>query len=219
METLVHSDALSRFGYALSDSTRTQILLSLRAGPGYPSELADKIGVSRQILSNHLACLRGCGGSLTALHLSPRFTLSFDVPRGSGFDAYMSDPARPVPYRVQPSLSPWAKGSTWPYWLVDDQRFAEGRHDVLTYSSEPLTAPLKLAGTPLVHLVASTSGTDSDWVVKLIDVYPATNPGKPFLAGYRLPIAMEVMRARYREDPASALVALRRPHTRTGSLA
>ena len=61
METLVHSDALSRFGYALSDSTRTRILLSLRTGPGYPSELADKIGVSRQILSNHLACLRGCG--------------------------------------------------------------------------------------------------------------------------------------------------------------
>ena len=61
MEALVQSDALSRFGYALSDSTRTQILLSLRTGPGYPSELADKIGVTRQILSNHLACLRGCG--------------------------------------------------------------------------------------------------------------------------------------------------------------
>ncbi|MFC4127017.1 ArsR/SmtB family transcription factor [Nocardia rhizosphaerae] len=61
MDTVMQRDALSRFGYALSDSTRTQILLSLRAGPGYPSELADKIGVSRQILSNHLACLRGCG--------------------------------------------------------------------------------------------------------------------------------------------------------------
>ncbi|TJZ78507.1 winged helix-turn-helix transcriptional regulator [Rhodococcus oryzae] len=61
MDTLVNSDALSRFGYALSDSTRSQILLSLRNGPGYPSDLADKIGVSRQILSNHLACLRGCG--------------------------------------------------------------------------------------------------------------------------------------------------------------
>lgn len=61
METLVHRDALVRFGYALSDPTRTQILLSLRAGPGYPSEMAEKIGVSRQILSNHLACLRGCG--------------------------------------------------------------------------------------------------------------------------------------------------------------
>ncbi|WP_405136345.1 ArsR/SmtB family transcription factor [Nocardia sp. NBC_01388] len=61
MDIVTHSDALSRFGYALSDSTRTQILLSLRTAPGYPSELADKIGVSRQILSNHLACLRGCG--------------------------------------------------------------------------------------------------------------------------------------------------------------
>lgn len=61
METLIHRDALARFGYALSDTTRTQILLSLRSGPGYPSELADQIGVSRQILSNHLACLRGCG--------------------------------------------------------------------------------------------------------------------------------------------------------------
>ena len=61
MATLIHRDALARFGYALSDTTRTQILLSLRSGPGYPSELADQIGVSRQILSNHLACLRGCG--------------------------------------------------------------------------------------------------------------------------------------------------------------
>ena len=61
MEMLVRSDALSRFGYALSDATRTQILLNLRAGGGYPSELAESIGVSRQVLSNHLACLRGCG--------------------------------------------------------------------------------------------------------------------------------------------------------------
>ncbi|QBJ97136.1 ArsR family transcriptional regulator [Rhodococcus sp. ABRD24] len=61
METLVHRDALARFGYALSDATRAQILLSLRAGPGYPSDLADTIGVSRQLVSNHLACLRGCG--------------------------------------------------------------------------------------------------------------------------------------------------------------
>lgn len=61
METLVHQEALARFGYALSDTTRTQILLNLRAAPGYPSELAEQLGVSRQIVSNHLACLRGCG--------------------------------------------------------------------------------------------------------------------------------------------------------------
>ena len=61
MQTVIGSDALSRFGYAISDATRAEILLILREGPGYPSELADRIGVSRQILSNHLACLRGCG--------------------------------------------------------------------------------------------------------------------------------------------------------------
>lgn len=65
MPTITRSDALSRFGYALSDATRAEILLMLRDGPGYPSELADKIGVSRQILSNHLSCLRGCGLVLT----------------------------------------------------------------------------------------------------------------------------------------------------------
>lgn len=61
MDSLVHGDALARFGNALSDATRSQILLRLRVGPGYPSDLAEQIGVSRQILSNHLACLRGCG--------------------------------------------------------------------------------------------------------------------------------------------------------------
>jgi len=72
---------------------------------------------------------------------------------------------------------------------------------VLSYSSAPLTAPLHLSGTPLVHLVASTSGTDSDWVVKLIDVYPAQQPDKPALGGYELAIAMDVVRGRYRTDP------------------
>ena len=148
------------------------------------------------------ACVRACPASLTALHLAAGSRLTFDLPRERGSRAYVSDPARPVPYRVQPSLSPWAPGSTWVTWLVDDQRFAEGRHDVLTYTSEPLRQPLKLAGTPFVHLRASTSGTDSDWVVKLIDVYPDAGAPKPQLAGYRLPIAMEVMRGRYRDDPA-----------------
>ncbi|MDT5015395.1 MAG: ArsR family transcriptional regulator, cadmium/lead-responsive transcriptional repressor, partial [Mycobacterium sp.] len=61
VETLVHTDALARFGHALSDKTRTQILLSLRKTHSYPADLAEQIGVSRQILSNHLSCLRGCG--------------------------------------------------------------------------------------------------------------------------------------------------------------
>ena len=148
------------------------------------------------------ACASGCPANLERLYLSPHRRLDFDAEPGNTFDVYISDPSRPVTYRARPNLSPWAAGSTWRYWLVDDQRFAEARPDVLTYESEPLTEPLKLAGTPLVHLVASTSGTDSDWVVKLIDVYPDQYPQKPDLGGYELAIAMDVMRGRYRTDPA-----------------
>jgi putative CocE/NonD family hydrolase len=148
------------------------------------------------------ACASGCPANLTPLYLAPNERLSFTAPTARAFDSYVSDPAKPVTYRARPNLSPWAPGSTWRYWLVDDQRFADGRPDVLAYASEPLRAPVRLAGTPLVHLVASTSGTDSDWIVKLIDVYPDQVPDKPALGGYQLPIAMDVIRGRYRTDPA-----------------
>ncbi len=149
------------------------------------------------------ACMKGCPANLTPLYLAADSRLSFDVPSRKGADTYISDPAKPVTYRARPNLSPWANGSTWRFWLVDDQRFADARPDVLSYTSTPLTQPLKLAGTPLVHLVASTSGTDSDWIVKLIDVYPDQYPQKPELGGYELAIAMDVMRARYRNDPSN----------------
>jgi putative CocE/NonD family hydrolase len=148
------------------------------------------------------ACMRGCPANLTPLYLGASNSLSFSAPSAPGFDQYVSDPAKPVTYRARPNLSPWANGSTWRFWLEDDQRFAEGRPDVLSYSGQTLTAPLRLAGTPLVHLVASTSGTDSDWVVKLIDVYPDQYPQKPEMGGYQLAIAMDVIRGRYRTDPA-----------------
>lgn len=148
-----------------------------------------------------LSCLTGCPANLTPLFLAPRGKLGFEAHAVRGSTAFISDPARPVPYRARADLSPWARGSTWQSWLVDDQRFAEARRDVVTFAGAPLSRPLKLAGTPLVHLVASTSGTDSDWIVKLIDVYPDDYP-KPALAGYEFPIAMDVMRARYRDDPA-----------------
>jgi putative CocE/NonD family hydrolase len=128
--------------------------------------------------------------------------LSFSAPNAGAFDSYVSDPARPVTYRARPNLPPFGPNSTWRQWLVDDQRFAEARPDVLSYTTAPLTEPLRLAGTPLVHLVAATSGTDSDWVVKLIDVYPDQSPKKPELGGYQLAIAMDVIRGRYRTDPA-----------------
>ena len=145
-----------------------------------------------------LSCARACSTGLTPLYLAPDRKLSFAAPTTTGEDSYVSDPTNPVTYRSRPNLSPWALGSTWTTWLADDQRFAEARGDVLTYTGAALAKPIRLAGTPLVHLLASTSGTDSDWVVKLIDVYPDSAP----LAGYRFPIAMDVMRARYRGDPA-----------------
>jgi putative CocE/NonD family hydrolase len=148
------------------------------------------------------ACMRGCPANLTPLYLAANGRLGFDAPAQRGEDSYLSDPAKPVTYRSRPNLSPWAQGSSWRTWLADDQRFAEGRPDVLSYSSDTLRAPLRLAGTPLVHLVASTSGTDSDWIVKLIDVYPDQYPQKPELGGYQLAIAMDVIRGRYRDDSA-----------------
>jgi hypothetical protein len=152
-----------------------------------------------------LACHSGCAAGLQPLYLTPGFGLGFAPPQavGGAYDEYVSDPARPVTYRARPNLSPWAAGSTWRQWLVDDQRFAEARPDVLTYTSEVLTQPVRVAGQPVAHLFASTSGTDSDWVVKLIDVYPDQVPEKPEMGGYEFAVSMDVLRARYRDDPAN----------------
>jgi len=88
----------------------------------------------------------------------------------------------------------------WRRWLVVDQRFVDGRPDVLSYASDVLTEPLKIAGAPLVNLFASTSGSDSDWVVKLIDVYPDEVPAQADLGGYELGVAMDIFRGRYRDS-------------------
>jgi putative CocE/NonD family hydrolase len=89
---------------------------------------------------------------------------------------------------------------TWPQWLVDDQREASGRPDVLAFTSDVLTAPVKISGQPFASLIASTSGTDSDWVVKLIDVYPDEVAGQANLGGYQLAVSMDIFRGRYRES-------------------
>jgi putative CocE/NonD family hydrolase len=149
-----------------------------------------------------LACAKGCATQDRALYLLPGHGVGFDAPAaGAAYDEYVSDPAHPVPFRARP-IQPTGyedQGRTWPQWLVDDQREASGRTDVLTYVGEPLTAPLAIAGAPRVNLVASTSGTDSDWVVKLIDVYPDQVPGQPEMGGYQLAVAMDIFRGRYRE--------------------
>jgi putative CocE/NonD family hydrolase len=144
----------------------------------------------------------------TALYLKPGLQLGFDKPAAGGqFDEYVSDPAKPVPFVQRPVRM--NEGSVWRPWLVSDQRPYSDRPDVLTYVTEPLSQPLQVAGQPMVNLFASTSGTDSDWVVKLIDVYPDEVASQPELGGYQLSIAMDIFRGRYRQgfDKPAAIPA------------
>jgi putative CocE/NonD family hydrolase len=154
------------------------------------------------------ACAKGCLPKPASLYLEADSKLGFTAPASgpdAGFDEYVSDPAKPVPYRARPSQPMgYTPNLSWVRWLVDDQREASGRTDVLTYTSETLDAPLRISGEPMVNLIASTSGTDSDWVVKLIDVYPDEVANQPELGGYQLPIAMDIFRGRYRESLADA---------------
>jgi uncharacterized protein len=140
------------------------------------------------------------GKATRALYLHANGQLGFDAPAADApaFDAYESDPAKPVPYVPRPVH--FGDRQSWTTWLVQDQRFVDGRPDVLTYVTEPLKAPLHVAGAPQVNLFASTSGTDSDWVVKLIDVYPETNATEPTMGGYELAVSMDIFRGRYRES-------------------
>ena len=145
-----------------------------------------------------LACAGGCPSPLRPLYLLPGGHAAFTAPTAEGFDEYVSDPAKPVPYLPRPLR--FANTDAWRTWLVSDQRSVADRPDVLTYVSEPLTRPIRLAGSPQVNLYASTSGTDSDWVVKLIDVYPDEVPNQPELGGYQLGVAMDIFRGRYRDS-------------------
>ncbi|MBV8756305.1 MAG: CocE/NonD family hydrolase [Deltaproteobacteria bacterium] len=122
---------------------------------------------------------------------------SFDAPKGEGFDEYVSDPQKPVPYVPRPVKN---DHDQWRKWLVVDQRFVVDRPDVLSFVTEPLKEPLHISGQAQVDLFASTTGTDSDWVVKLIDVYPEEYAPQPELGGYELGIAMDIFRGRYRDS-------------------
>ena len=147
-------------------------------------------------------CAKGCTTTPTPLYLHAGAKADFTAPKAgeAASDAYVSDPAKPVPFRARPSQpTGYVAPLTWTEWLVDDQREASGRTDVLTFTTDVLTAPVKISGEPIVHLTASTSGTDSDWVVKLIDVYPDEVPTDPGMGGYQLPVAMDILRGRYRE--------------------
>lgn len=148
-------------------------------------------------------CASGCSVKPTPLYLSAGLKLSFSGPKAddSAFEEYVSDPAKPVPFRARP-IQPvgYDNGMTWPLWLVDDQREASGRPDVVVFVSDVLNAPAKISGQPIANLIASTSGTDSDWVVKLIDVYPDEVAGDAKMGGYQLMISADIFRGRYRES-------------------
>jgi putative CocE/NonD family hydrolase len=157
----------------------------------------------RRLPSWPASCSSGCTSKSTPLYLSAGSKLSVTAPTSASdapFDEYISDPAKPVPFRARPSQPiGYTPDLTWAQWLVDDQRESSGRPDVLTFTSEVLTAPVKISGQPIANLIASTSGTDSDWVVKLIDVYPDEVASQPNLGGYELMISADIFRGRYRE--------------------
>jgi uncharacterized protein len=159
--------------------------------------------VWRRLAAWPSGCTRGCTPKPTPLNLLAGSRLGWTAPaRGdAAFDEYVSDPAKPVPFRKRPIQPVGYDGPfTWEYWLVDDQREASGRPDVATFTSDVLTAPVKISGQPVANLVASTSGTDADWVVKLIDVYPDEVAGQPEMGGYQLMVSGDIFRGRYRES-------------------
>ena len=160
-------------------------------------------------------CASGCTLRATPVYLTAGLKLGFTAPKtgDAEFDEYISDPAKPVPFRARP-IQPvgYGTGYTWVQWLVDDQREASGRPDVVAFVSDTLQAPVKISGQPVANLVASTSGTDSDWVVKVIDVYPDEVAGQAAMGGYQLMVSADIFRGRYRESlEASKAIAADKP--------
>ncbi|HKW98016.1 MAG TPA: CocE/NonD family hydrolase [Bryobacteraceae bacterium] len=170
-----------------------------------PPVMAFETGTNtwRRLPSWPAGCANGCTVKATPLYLTSGLRLGFTAPQSgdTAYDEYISDPAKPVPYRARP-IRPigYNEELTWWRWLVDDQREQSGRPDVLAFTSEVLTAPVKISGQPVVNLVASTSGTDSDWVVKLVDLYPDEVAAHPVLGGYQLMVSADIFRGRYRES-------------------
>jgi putative CocE/NonD family hydrolase len=136
-----------------------------------------------------------------SLYFGANGLLSFNAPRSQGNDSFVSDPAHSVPYRnrpIEPTYYP--RGSGWPSWLIEDQRFVHNRPDVLSWVTEPLAEDLVLAGDVTARLQVSTTGQDADWIVKLIDVYPEEHPANARLGGFQLMVSNDVFRSRFRES-------------------
>ncbi len=133
------------------------------------------------------------------LYAGPNGTCALTA-QPTGKVTYISDPAKPVPYRTLPIEATYGRGSRWRPWHVEDQRFVTTRPDVVSFTGDSLTTDMTVTGQITAHLLASTTGTDADWVVKLIDVYPAFDKESAKMSGYQLPVAMEVFRGRFRKS-------------------
>ncbi len=140
------------------------------------------------------------GAAPRRFYLRANGRLAFEPPtERAGADSYVSDPAHPVPYRPRPVEVTYSQGSRWARWMTEDQRFVDGRPDVLTWETEPLAQDVVVAGPVTARLFAATTGSDADWVVKLIDVFPDAGV-VPGMRGYELMIAGEILRGRYRRS-------------------
>ena len=189
------------FGSATSEHYRRNIMLPFlvhylkgKGSHGLPEALTFRTGVNEWV--RHDAWPPKQNVVDRKLYLQKDKGLSFDPPQAAApesFDSYTSDPANPVPYRPRPIKL----RSGWSTWLVEDQRFVDHRPDVLSFVSEPLTEEVVVSGRIVANLFASTSGTDSDWIVKLIDVYPDKYEPDPEMGGFQLMIAGDVFRGRY----------------------
>jgi len=140
--------------------------------------------------------------SIKNIYFHANGKLSFSPPSATEgkFDSYVSDPARPVPYRARPIEETYGPGSRWYFWLTEDQRFVDNRPDVLSWQTDTLTEDVTVTGNLLAKLYAATSAGDADWVVKLIDVYPEVYKKELKMSGYELMIAADVLRGRYRKS-------------------
>ena len=137
------------------------------------------------------------------LYFQANGKMSFDKPAGKAtvdYDSYVSDPAHPVPYRTRPIEETYGPGSRWYTWLTEDQRFVHNRPDVLSWETDSLTEDITVTGSLFAQLFAATTGSDADWIVKLIDVYPEYYPKEPKMAGYQFMVANDVFRGRFRKS-------------------
>lgn len=160
-----------------------------------PEALTFRSGVNQWTRSDHWPPKESVAQNL---YLHDGKTLSFEKPvAAEAAETFVSDPANPTPYRKRPIQPTYGQGSTWYTWLVQDQSFLQERNDVLTWQTGVLDRDLTIDGEVMAHLFASTTGSDSDWIVKLIDAYPDNNPDDPKMNGYQLMIVDEIFRGRY----------------------